>query len=44
MIWDGRDNFGNKAASAIYIHRLLVEAAPAHPEVYVISRKMVLVE
>lgn len=44
VIWDGRDNFGNKAASAIYIYRLLVEAAPAHPEVYVISRKMMLVE
>lgn len=42
--WDGRDNFGKKAASAIYIYRLLVEATPAPPEGYVLSRKMMLVE
>ncbi|RIK79914.1 hypothetical protein DCC62_04700 [candidate division KSB1 bacterium] len=28
VVWDGRDNFGKKAASAIYIYRLLVEAPP----------------
>ncbi|MCL4704617.1 hypothetical protein KJ068_05625 [bacterium] len=44
VVWDGRDNFGKKAASAIYIYRLLVKATPAHPEGYVLSRKMMLVE
>jgi hypothetical protein len=43
-IWDGRDNFGRRAASGVYFYRLSVEPNATRPNGFQFTRKMVLTQ